>query len=420
MIHEDVLAAQAARAGAEVHPRCWLVVGGAPRSGTTALGRALDRSAGIALFHEYASDTFFRAIDTLFAEERRHRGFPDFNPGDLMPVAGRDLAAIAGDVFQRVTGKRAPVIGTKFPGHQLWPAPRLPPGVALKQLMVIRSPLETVISSIEKAVRDEGRIGARYAADVAQHHWAHAWNHALLHAGEALLPVLIDRVAADPVGEAARIAAFLGIVDDLDLSEVRSDAHPREVAARYGRLGLDALHEELRAAWLPRPWPEQVARALERRTLHGPALHGNGIDFTIAGDSWKYAQHGLHPAETQGAWTAGGEALIVFRLPDPQPGDYRLTLGVGWAPRIGGETTRIDVVVDDQPVVEDLDLGEFLDQRRAFELAVRSFAPHPAGTCVRLRIRNPRSPRAFDEADDDRLLGCMLHSLAFERLLTAR
>lgn len=413
---------RAAKSDRHVRPRHWLVVGGAPRSGTTALGRALDRSAGIALFHEYASHKFFAALDVLFQEERRHGAFADFNAErDAMPLSARDGIMIASDIFKRVSGKRTSVIGTKFPGHQLWPRPALPAGIGLKELMVVRNPLETVISSIEKTVREDGRAEVGHARDTAQHHWAHAWNYTLLREGDGLLPVIMDRVAEDPKREAELIATFLGIDNDLDLGRMHGASVPEEVEARYRALGLTALHEQLRASWSPRPWAEQVEEVTGRRTFYGAPLHSGTIDFTDGGDRWKYVQHGFYPPEVAGSWTCGDEAMIVFRLDDPQPGNYQLTLDVGWAPRIAGETTRIGVRIDNLAASEELvDLGFHPGQRIALHLSIEDFTPAPAGTCLRIRIDNPRSPLLAGESLDDRLLGFMLHSLRFERILGAR
>lgn len=109
----------------------WLTVGGAPRSGTTALGEALNKSAHIALFHEYQSAVFFDAINLLFVEEERLSKFSDFNVYEnLVPVKERDAATIFSTVFK----KNASVVGTKFPGAQVWRRPDIPNSIVEKYI----------------------------------------------------------------------------------------------------------------------------------------------------------------------------------------------------------------------------------------------------------------------------------------------
>ena len=84
----------------------WLTVGGAPRSGTTALGEALNKSSHISLFHEYQSAVFFDAINLLFVEEERLSKYSDFNVYEkLVPVKKRDVAKIVSTIFSVVFKK---------------------------------------------------------------------------------------------------------------------------------------------------------------------------------------------------------------------------------------------------------------------------------------------------------------------------
>jgi len=137
----------------EIAPHTWLIVGGAPRSGTTAFAAAMNKSKHVGLLHEYASDVFFSALDLLFSEELRHNQLADFGKhADRIPVRTRDERLLIGDVFQRILGKRTVVVGTKFPGHQLWPSRRVPHGMALRELVLIRDPLE-VEQEIARALR---------------------------------------------------------------------------------------------------------------------------------------------------------------------------------------------------------------------------------------------------------------------------
>jgi hypothetical protein len=379
----------------------------------------LANSNHVSLFHEYASNIFFDRLNGLFDEERRHRGFPDFSLHQgSMPVEARDQLAIATDIFARVLGKRSAVIGTKFPGHQLWPAPRLPAGMRLRELIVIRNPLETVISSIEKAIAEHGALPAALAIDTALRDWAHAWNYCILNRSEKIKCVLMDTIEADPADAAADIAAFLGIPNDLDLSSVRGQSNKIDIENRYRKLNLLSLYRELRQHWVPQDWKKTARTKIKSNELFGTPLRSSSIDFKMGGDAWKYVQRGFYPPEPLGSWTCGSRATIVFYLPSMDHADFRLTLDIIWAPLIALETTRVAVMLDGVELSQEIDLGNVINQLQSLSFDVWNFEPKAAGTRIEIIVDNPRSPMAAGESThDNRELGFMLQALRFEPVL---
>jgi len=282
----------------------WLTVGGAPRSGTTALGAELNKSSHIALFHEYQSAIFFDAINLLFVEEERLSKYSDFNVYEkLVPVKERDIAKVVSTIFSVVFEKKASVVGTKFPGAQAWRQPDISNSIVVKYITILRNPFDCVLSAVLKDnVYDQNHVeGLLY--------WMlSAWNHAVEHSqDENFFHLFYEDLDGENAAVAESLAAFLGIPCDFDMSGMVSRVGSySNILDRYKEAGIDYLIPFIDRLFPYDQWLMLAKERMVQRKVCGYVLPvGKTIRLTTNGDGWKYLYRGFYPPEIDGTWTDG-------------------------------------------------------------------------------------------------------------------
>ncbi|TDQ92425.1 sulfotransferase family protein [Paraburkholderia silvatlantica] len=395
-------------------PVDWLVVGGAPRSGTTALGAALNQSAEIALFHEYASHSFFDALDALFREERRLRNESGFESYEhLIPVKTRDEKALALAVFGRVFDKQPRYIGTKFPGHHAWPQPQLPDWIGFREIWITRNPYDVVISGIRK---DHGHHASQKEVEDALFWWISAWNHAVSRRVNANFHhVFYDSLILRQELWRSATADFLG-VDDFcfdDLKQV-SNVPSREKFARAGLEHclplIDIVAEPL--DWLAAAKPEVP----QGGRLGFPLSFGATIDLRRGGGGSRYVQGGFYAAEDRGSWTRGHQAEILFAPEREHYGPLLVTFELVWVAELHGKGRSIALTLDNIKVFESV---VTLGSRNGAGASYTVYVPSVEilrGRAVSLKvlIADPVNPSVTGAGSDDRDLGVMISEIVLK------
>lgn len=393
----------------------WLIVGGAPRSGTTALGAAINQAASVALLHEYDSRTFFDAIEHFFGEEDRLmalQGSEVFR--HLIPNRQIHGKAIAQSLFRDIFNKDATIIDTKFPGYQAWPAPRYPSWITPRVIHITRNPYDVVLSMIKK---DDGNQCATAAAiEDAIHQWLSAWNHAIAHADDSdFCHVLYDDLIQAPEQSRRHIADFLG-VDDFSLDSFK-DVHSRSIADRYAAAGLEPALPLIGTVAPMDDWLGFAREAFAARQRLGfPLLSGEAVPLFAAGRKAHLYAAGFYPPERDGIWTKGERSDLLFSLNETPTGPVTLTLEFLWSATLAGEPRELELVLNGETIYrQSMFFGERNGQSHHFVIRLPEM-PAPAGPgsshCLQLMIANPINPGRAGINSDDRDIGLMLRSFA--------
>ncbi|TCW78823.1 hypothetical protein C5O80_31565 [Burkholderia sp. SRS-46] len=394
-------------------PVDWLVVGGAPRSGTTALGAALNRSAEIALFHEYSSWTFFDSLDSIFREERRLRketGFEDY--AHLMPVQERDEKALSLAIFGRVLGKTPRYIGTKFPGHHAWPQPRYPAWIGFREIWITRNPYDVVISMLRK---NHGEEATLVDAETALHWWVSAWNHAMTRrvAGD-FFHVFYDSLIVHQRVWRDAMSRFLEVDDfDFDNMKVIGDTPARE---KFVRAGLEHCLPLLDVVAEPLGWFDTAEPGSQLGERIGfPLPRGIVIDLRHGGNGYRYIQTGFYPAEGAGSWTQGQDAELLFAPDCDRTGPLLIKMNIVWVAEHQGRGRRIALLLNGTRI---FDTVVTLGTRNGAGAAYTIYLPSVdlrRGRAVSLgiRVEDPVNPSVEGVGEDDRNLGIMISEIEF-------
>lgn len=395
----------------------WLVVGGAPRSGTTALGEALNQSAEIALFHEYLPHRFFAAIESFFVEEDRMRGFPDFNDfSSLMPTRARNAERIARFMFRDVFKKQTRYVGTKMPGYQAWPQPVYPGWIAPRFVHITRNPYDVVLSAIKKNTSGNDSAKAIREGEDALYWWLHAWNFAVAHADNANFHhIFYDDLLTRPEHERARLTEFLGVSDFSLMAFKNSQSAP--APERFKAAGLESLLP-LIAAVMPyhnwRFWAD--TQFTNRQVLGYPLPRGDvELDLTNASlDSRRYG-HGFYPAEGQGSWTRGSDSSLLFSVTEEHHCSLQLTFDVRWQATLRSEPRQVEVRWNGKRVFDgSIGLAERNGQTHTYCVYVPDAACRPQETIsLQLCVKDPVNPAQGGVNADDRDLGLMIGAVRF-------
>ncbi|CAM2189014.1 putative Sulfotransferase domain-containing protein [Burkholderia cepacia] len=391
----------------------WLVVGGAPRSGTTALGAALNRSAEIALFHEYSSWTFFDSLDSIFREERRLRKESGFeNHAHLMPIQERDEQALALAIFRRVFDKTPRYIGTKFPGHHAWPQPRYPAWIGFREIWITRNPYDVVISMLRK---DHGDKATTAEAESALYWWVSAWNHAMRRRADAnFFHIFYDSLIVSQQSWRDAVARFLDVGDfNFDDMKSVSDVPPRDkfVQAGFGHFLplLDLVAESLE-------WFQQAAPGSQSGEPIGfPLIRGASIDLRGGGNGYRYVQTGFYPPEEAGSWTQGRDAELLFSPDCDRTGPLLIKIHVVWVAEHHGRGRRVEAFLNG---IKIFDTVITLGARNGIGESYTIYLPatelrRGRSASLMFRIEDPINPSVIGVSNDTRSLGVMISEIEF-------
>lgn len=207
----------------------FLIVG-TPRSGTTLVQRLASELASVRVppethfFTEFALSladrcTFPLAGDELRAELQAYsdRGYlrdVAFDPAAVADALGgrcESVPALFAAVVDELAGDGAPVVGEKTPGHLLWWKPLTDAFPQLKLVVVVRDP-RGVVASYEQLGWGGSHVlnAQKWCYDIRQARTAFA----SLGPSRSLL-VRFEDVLSDPIAARGRIAAFLGVEDEV-------------------------------------------------------------------------------------------------------------------------------------------------------------------------------------------------------------
>jgi hypothetical protein len=385
------------------------------------LGEALSTSPDITLFHEYDSRAFFEAVDAFFMETARHQQHPDFvNYAQAMPVRERDAAKIAQSVFATVTGKATRIIGTKFPGHQSWPAPAMPPGIRAKEIMVTRNPYDVVYSYAHKMVGDGQAADLPSAAKVAFNHWIDAWSYTVRNRDNPdFLNVFYDELNGNNAEVASVVSQFLQLSEAPDLSSLSARQDP-DIRTKFELADLSEVFNELNQMWSYEEWLDRAKADLTQGAVAILPLPAAGLDMSDQRQASLFTS-GFYPSEPDGAWTKGGESSITFRPSlDAEAKDYFLVLHIVWAAMRGDQAPQVIIEVDGNQIADlALHLGWKNGSGADYHFKVPNYMPRSNGTTVKISVKEPLNPKRLGVSEDDRDLGLMIKRVAFHPIASS-
>lgn len=389
----------------------WLSVGGCPRSGTTALGEALNRHPQIVLLHEFDQAHFFSTVRALFREEDRLGEYIETDQFELIPRRARHELPIIRGIIETVSGKQARIFGTKFPGLHLWPQPEFPPGICAREIHITRAPVSVVTSYVTKMHRESYPGTAEHIFDTALAHWISAWNHAVSRRGQTdFLHLRYEQVAGDE-SVARAIADFLGLDDSIDLSEFSSK--DREASDCYAELeALGYGNQNWKLELLAQQWDGiRGVEQAEQLPLGFPI--DSGEDISLCSDrSWKTVAKGFLPAEPEGAWV-GSQAASVHFLPRVSARCYLVTMDVPWVFQHQDIPAALRLSIGTGPVIDALISLENMagGEGRRFSWILHAPDDEQLSTFLQIVPLNPRNPKDCGIGSDDRLLSVMVRSV---------
>lgn len=390
----------------------WLNVTGSPRSGTTALGAALNKSQHIGVLHEHYPKDFFDSIESLFKNQDFHAslgGYPFF--ADSIVARERDLTPIVESIFSIVFKKSPSIIGSKIPGLQRREKTRYPEGFRPREINIVRNPVDVVNSYLKKS---DGTL----AEDPEQAFcdWLHSFNYAVAQqGGEDFFWVLYERFrSAENVEIATQMAEFLKIDCDFELEEMNSSEQPSEAQFLHSESGRRTFTAITRLFDLS-DWDADATRKIEAGKLIGyPLTHGESIVLRAGGNSWKYVHNGFYSPEPDGSWTRGPEAIIRLTPEATLSGKLSVTLDVSWSLNIHGVGTMFSLYLDDTLLGNTtLALGDSQGASNKVIFNCPAFIQAADSVTLKIVIENPRNPSALGVSADNRDLGLMIRSISF-------
>lgn len=395
----------------------WLVVGGAPRSGTTALGAALNQSTDVALFHEYSSKVLFDSLNVLFSEESRMRAQADFDRySHLMPVRSRDEKTVIQAVFRAVFGRDARFIGTKFPGYHAWPKPAYPKWLGFKEIHITRNPFDVVLSMLKK---DHPQGAAVTDVENALYWWISAWNHAVNRAPASdFLNVFYDSLVVDHATWHRKLADFLGGVSDFSLSAFRS---PSDTApsVKYAQANLSEHVSLIERVAQQEGWLADATVAYQNRQRLGfPLRDGQDIDLRHGSSGWRYIHSGFYTSEEGGAWTCGNKSELLFTPEGEYAGPICLSIEIVWAAEVHGRGREVAILLNDVTIFRSvINLGAQNGSGMTLSIFVQEFSWRLRSTLsLQLHVVEPVNPRLKGLGEDDRDLGIMVRKVALSKV----
>lgn len=400
----------------------WLIVGGTPRSGTTALGNMLGQSQNIALFHEYQSHLFFEAVECFFREEDRMRQYPSFRMySQSMPTRAAQAEDVARALFVSVfpEKKQPRYIGTKAPSYTLSPQPTYPSWIAHKTIHITRNPFDVVLSSMRKEQQDqEGNPDLPvHALDTHLRTWIQSWNYAVAHAkDENFLHVFYEDMLRDPEQEKLRITKFLGI-DDFDFSDFKPQG-AGSIRERYAQAKLSDYLSVIESLLPVENWLEVARAKFARREKVGVPLPLNQcIDLSAGTGAWEdHVDSGFYSPEVEGTWTRGTSNALYFTPLNFGNTPLKACFEVIWSAEGDGTPRMVEVKLNNEAIfLSEVSLGEENGKPHTFIANVPRFNGDQAQTAkLEFNVKNPVNPSKISDSKDDRDLGLMIRRVYFE------
>lgn len=400
----------------------WLVVGGAPRSGTTHMGLCLNQSKDIALFHEYASHHFFSAVDALFTETERMQQLTELNDFDsqdflnYLPSRAAHLKDIVQFIFQRVFNKNARFIGTKFPGYQVWPLPCYPDWISPRYIHITRNPFDSILSLILK----DYKVDELKPSDVDDllFYWISAWNYAVEHIdNESFFHVFYDNLLTNSANVEKQMSIFLDGLDDFSLSSFHS-THSASCYERFCHAKLETYFSFISYIAPQDKWIDFATQRLNKHQRIGFPYHwGREIGLSVDSDGWRYVS-GFYPPEVDGSWTKSYLSEILFAPTTPCGDDIQIYFEVSWVVMIENRPVEFDMVLNGSHIFHGMIKKDSSNEQLSFySIYVPSFYCEQFDSIsLKFQIKNPINPCKEGLSDDDRDLAFMIRSVRFEKM----
>ncbi|OOV89104.1 hypothetical protein MF4836_34400 [Pseudomonas sp. MF4836] len=377
------------------------------------MGSALNKSQNIAVLHEHYTRNFFDPIELLFRNQDFHSSLGNSHLyEDSIITRERDHIPIIESIFSIVFKKSPSIIGTKFPGLQRWEKAVYPAGMDVREINIIRNPISVVNSY---TVKDDGTLSED--PERAFCDWLHSFNYAVSeHAHASFLWLLYeDFRQSENSLIAQRIADFLQIEADFDLADISASERlpaPKFLDAPSGQKTFDAINRLFDIT----DWRNDAAAKINAAHLIGyPLAHGECIDLTTEGNGWKYIYDGFYAPEADGSWTRGEVATICFTPETTFSGRLHTTLEISWGLTIQGVGTSFSLYLDDRLIGKtSLKLGKSNGGNNLVIFDTPDAQQQSASITLRIVIDNPRNPATLGISADNRELGLMIRSIAFE------
>lgn len=411
----------------------WLLVTGAPRSGTSLMRALLVEHPQVGLLQEYGLTNLVRRIDAIvdrpaaaaadwdspgdpgdsrfntasrFYRDRPDRAAVTRGGGDPGPAHFGGLAlGLFGGLFP---GRDLRILGDKMPISEAWEDlpllfARLP---GFRVVVVIRNPVDVVRSSlVRRAATERGRDAwpiRTVAQAVAQ--WIAGWRTVRAMAaryGPAVRIVKYEDLCDRPQGLATEIGAWLGL-------------SPHGVATRISALPPDlALHSAAEQAFVERcldsiirAWPTHDAETLVTRFAAPapPYLPGEPIRLSHE-DATPYLVSGFSFREDWGRWTDG--PCAVLSIPHGLSRGL-LLVEIGVLQAFGREGGVCDIIV--RSGWGEPKLFQLAPERARIAFVVGADETEDQGT-LRLDLIVVRPKRADELPADSRALGILVETV---------
>lgn len=412
----------------------WLIVGGAPRSGTTALGEALSQSSDIALFHEYLSHKFFNALESFFDEEDRMSLYPSFRiHSKMMPTREKQSKEVVLNMYASVfpEKKKPRYIGTKSPSYEAFPEPNYPDWIKPRIIHITRNPFDVTLSSLKKDMNISKEIQGNATMNDLEdrlYRWVHAWNYAIEHADDDnFLHIFYDDLLQNPQGEQQRVRDFLEGVEDFDFSMFKP-TQTKSVEERYSGADMQEYLSVIKGVAPIADWGTySKERFANRQKIGFPLRRGKKIDLTVRTRDWDfYVTSGFYFAEKEGAWTRGKKANLLFAPLGFIDAPLEVAFEVTYAANDDDKARDIEVFLDGKSLFRaEIDFRSRGGEPATFRFTDPDFKYVPLHTCaLTFLVHEPvsvndqgggrrRKKRNGQEDNEARKLGIMIKTISF-------
>jgi Sulfotransferase family len=421
-----------------------LLVRGCARSGTSLVTELLNDDPAIALLSEYALGTLARDLRPIFAYESERKeanaksarlfadeageddGLRSISPRYASatdfyvhlaadrrrphyPTAAR-FAAILTAVVASSLGKRdVRIVGSKTPGtvadhDRDIGAAGFP---AVRYLFVVRNPLDTINSNINRRNLARYDIESWYVDDVAGAIDAYRESVRYLFAhvaayGDDCFVVKYEDVIERYAEVSAQLSAFLGVQLEPHTQRIDNDRTPKLVMTAEESAFAYAQFEDA-----IRTWPRKTLTGLGTSVCGALA---DCVDVAEPNRTYRYgsASPGRHflglgwnEIDAHGVWSRATHADLFFRVPEDRT--YALHVEISTFAAASGSSADVSIELD----------GTTLFRGLAVPVVVCGPVLMRAGEAHRLSflVDAVRSPAECGLSDDARKLGVCLHSI---------
>ena len=412
-----------------------VLIGGAPRSGTTLLGQILARHPQGAILLEERLTSVVLAVERLCSirteNDERERTALFGAPRSFLPcplweneadveklTALESYAARFKRLFKETfvvsTGKlEARVVGSKLPITDSWEEidllrRRLSD---LRIIFIVRNPLDVISSSLVRGKNAVEGLDEWPVRDVAAAY--EQWLTAMRHMADVIeaeatgdvLMVKYEDLCAFPEREERRIRSFATLPLDDEVVVAHAVANDRP-----GLSDQDLIFLEHELGDVDRIWPTLTAEQALRRYSR-PIRHLPFAEISLGRGAYRSLfASGVSQPEPWGRWTDGPCAVLQFRHPAASRARLGLHVAMAHIPS-GGEGAPLTIRVNGG-------VARPASAKPGAHLYIELDAEHLAEEVVTIQIEvmEPKPPHAAP-INDPRSLGIALTGLSLHPIL---